>query len=210
VSAPSSDDSSLPMTSREAPEIAQHVAVAAEPGLGIARRERAAPLPGARRRQPHDGEERHVEAVAARGADRLGDERERGRQTRVQVQIVARAVGLVHGDDERDVRRADGDDLGEQLLIREADVLGEHPERDTALARFRGRGENRRGRELRVGGGGRRFGCDRLGRARSQGVTPRAHETQRAHGERAQVPPMAQRPQSLPALRFSSSVTSGA
>ena len=129
---------------RDRAQLAQQVAVALEPGVAIARRQRAAPLPRAGRRQADDREDRHLQPVALGGARHLGQRGQRRRITRVQPDVVRRRVGLVQRHDQRDVRGAERDDLRQQRAVREADVLREQPERDAALP------VDRRGR----GGGG--------------------------------------------------------
>ena len=152
---------------------------------------------------------------------------------------MARAVGLVEGHDEGDVRGPERDDLGEQLAVREAHVLGEQAERD---ARCRGAGSAARAASA-GGAGGWRSGRERAPSARPRDAVsaavgrpcrrkcersaalPRgargpgeAERSERGGGGR--VGPRRERqragprqihlPQSFPALRLASSSTSGA
>ena len=108
---PSSDDSSLPTTrrggagdARDRAQLAQQIAVALEPGVAIARRQRAAPLARAGRRQADDREERHLQAVALGGARHLG---QRGQRRRISACAArCRASSRRSGTAGRPARRA--------------------------------------------------------------------------------------------------------
>ena len=137
---------------RDRAQLAQQVAVALEPGVAIARRQRAAPLP---RRAGDD--RRTIGKIVTCSPSRLAARATSASAASVGEKRVCSpmscvvAVGLVERHDQRDVRGAERDDLRQQRAVREADVLGEQPERDAALPVGRRGAGRRRDERQRAG-----------------------------------------------------------